>query len=72
MATAEALAHEQEGSVDEALRIALRAIGEGAVLMEKMALDAFRAGTAAGATFEERAQEHRQSAALLGGAMVRS
>ncbi|AMJ62092.1 chemotaxis protein CheB [Bosea sp. PAMC 26642] len=67
--TAEALAHEQEGSVDEALRIALRVIGERAVLMEKMALDALQAGrTAAAATFEGRAQEYRGSAAVLAGA----
>lgn len=64
--TAEALAHEQEGSVDEAFRIALRVIGERTVLMEKMALDALQAGrTAAAATFEERAQEYRRSAAVL-------
>jgi two-component system chemotaxis response regulator CheB len=70
--TAEALAHEQEGSVDEAFRIALRVIGERAVLMEKMALDALQAGrTAAGATFEERAQEYRRSAAVLMDAVLK-
>lgn len=64
--TAEALAHEQEGSVDEALRIALRVIGERVVLVEKMALDALQAGrTAAAATFNERAREYRRSAAVL-------
>lgn len=64
--TAEALAHEQEGSVDEAFRIALRVIAERAVLMEKMALDALQAGrTAAAATFEDRAREYRGSAAIL-------
>lgn len=64
--TAEALAHEQEGSVDEAMRIALRVIGERVVLMEKMALEALQAGrTAAAATFEERAVEYRSSSAVL-------
>ena len=64
--TAEVLAQEQEGSVDEAIRIALRVIGDRAVLMEKMALDAHRAGrTAAAAIFEDRAREYRGSAAVL-------
>ena len=64
--TAEALAHEQEGSVDEAFRIALRIIGDRAVLMEKMALDARQAGrTAAAATFEDRAREYRGYATIL-------
>ncbi|WP_339651868.1 chemotaxis protein CheB [Halopseudomonas pelagia] len=64
--TAEALAHEHEGSIDEAFRIALRIIVERAVLMEKMAHDALQAGrTAAVATFKERAQEYRRSAAVL-------
>lgn len=64
--TAEALAHEQEGSVDEAFRIALRVIGERAVLMEKMALEALQAGrTTAAATFEDRAREYRGNAAVL-------
>lgn len=54
--TAEALAHEQEGSVDEAMRMAVRVIGERAVLMEKLAGDAHQAGrTAAATTFEARA-----------------
>ena len=64
--TAEALAHKQEGSADEAFRIALRVIGERAVLMEKMALEALQAGrTAAAATFEDRAREYRGNAAVL-------
>lgn len=64
--TAEALAHEQEGSVDEAFRIALRVIEERAVLMEKMALEARQAGrTAAAAGFEDRAREYRGNAAIL-------
>ncbi|WP_158545135.1 chemotaxis protein CheB [Dyella monticola] len=64
--TAEALAHEQEGSVDEAFRIALRVIGERVVLMEKMTLDALQAGRAtAAAGFEQRSQEYRRSAAVV-------
>ncbi len=70
--TAEALEYEQEGSVDEAFRIALRVIGERAVLMEKMALDALQAGrTAAAATFEDRAREYRGSASVLMGATLK-
>ncbi|MGX5832321.1 chemotaxis protein CheB [Mesorhizobium sp. 43Arga] len=70
--TAEALAYEQEGSVDEALRIALRVIGERALLMDKMALDAVRAGrTAIAGTFEERAQEYKQASAVLRGAVLK-
>lgn len=64
--TAEALAHEQEGSIDEAIRIALRVIGERAVLMEKLAFDALQAGrTVAASTFQERAKEYRQSTVVL-------
>lgn len=64
--TAEALAHEQEGSVDEAVRMAVRVIGERAVLMDKMEFEALQAGrTSAAATFEGRAQEYRRSAAVL-------
>jgi two-component system chemotaxis response regulator CheB len=60
------LAHEQEGAVDEAFRIALRVLGERAVLVEKMALDALRAGrTMAAASFEERVKEYRHAAAVL-------
>ena len=64
--TAEALAQEQEGSVDEALRIAMRVVGDRAVLMEKMALDALQAGrSAAAGAFEDRAREYRRHAAVL-------
>lgn len=71
--TAEALAHEQEGSVDEAVRIALRVMGERIVLMEKMIREALQAGrTAAAATFEERAQEYKRSADVLMDAALKS
>ncbi len=64
--TAEALAYEQEGSVDEAVRIALKVMGERVVLTEKMTLEAMQAGTiAAAATFEERTLEYKRSADVL-------
>lgn len=64
--TAEALAHEQEGSIDEAIRISMRVIGERVVLMEKMAFDALQAGrTAAAAIFEKRAQEYKCHSSVL-------
>lgn len=70
--TAEALAQEQEGSVDEAFRIALRVIGERAVLMEKMALEARQASrNAAAVGFEERAQEFRGHAEILMDAVLK-
>jgi two-component system, chemotaxis family, protein-glutamate methylesterase/glutaminase len=64
--TGEALAHEQESSVDEAFRIAMRVIGDRAVLMEKMADDAHRGGRITTATaFRDRAEEYRRSATVL-------
>jgi len=60
--TAEALAAEQEGSVDEALRVALRIVEERAVLTEKMANEARRDGLRHSAASSERtsaqSQEH--------------
>lgn len=71
--TAEALAHEQESSVDEAFRMALRVIGERAVLMDKLGLEAVQAGrTAAAATFAERAREYRRSANVLMDAVLKA
>jgi two-component system chemotaxis response regulator CheB len=64
--TAEALIQQQVASVDEAVRIATRVIGERAVLMEKMAAEAITAGrTTAGTEFTERAAEYRNSAVVL-------
>lgn len=48
--TAEALAMEQEGSLDEAVRVALRIVGERATLMERMV----RGAQAAGRTYALR------------------
>jgi two-component system chemotaxis response regulator CheB len=64
--TLEALAEETEGSVDEAVRVALRIVEERAVLSEKMADDARRSGRfAAAADYERRVDEHRRSAEVL-------
>ncbi len=64
--TAEALAQQQEDSIDEAVRMAARIIGERVILMEKMARDAFEAGrTAAASVFETRAREYKRHTAVL-------
>jgi two-component system chemotaxis response regulator CheB len=64
--TAEALAMEKEGSVDEAIRIALRILEERSVLTRKMADDARRSGrAAAAASYEQRASESTVHAAKL-------
>lgn len=59
--SAEVLAHEQEGAVDEALRVALRIIEERAELVARMAEDARHAGRRAVAEmYQERADEYRR------------
>jgi two-component system chemotaxis response regulator CheB len=64
--TGEALADEQESSVDEAIRIALRIIEERAVLTERMAQDAAASGrNLAQASFLEKTEEFRRYAELL-------
>lgn len=58
--TAEALAAEQEGAADEAIRVASRIIRERLHLIEKMATDTRRAGLHAAADrYDERAGEYR-------------
>jgi two-component system chemotaxis response regulator CheB len=52
--TAEVLAGEQESSVDEALRVALRIVEERAVLTQKMAQEAHRGGLRLSAASYER------------------
>jgi two-component system chemotaxis response regulator CheB len=52
--TAEALASEQEGSVDEAMRVALRIVEERATLTQKMAEEARRGGFRLSAASYER------------------
>jgi two-component system, chemotaxis family, protein-glutamate methylesterase/glutaminase len=64
--SAEALAEEQEDSVDEAVLTALRIIEERAVLLEKMAAEALRARrTVIAQHYEERSMELRARAVTL-------
>lgn len=64
--TAEALAISSEGSVDEAVRVALRIIEERITLSERMAEEAHHDGRhAAGAAYDARADESRQHAETL-------
>jgi two-component system, chemotaxis family, protein-glutamate methylesterase/glutaminase len=64
--TAEALASEHGGGVDEAIRVALRIMEERAVLTQKMADDARRSGrSSAAASYEERVAESRGYAEVL-------
>lgn len=64
--TAEALASEQEGSVDEAIRVALRIVEERAVLTEKMADEARRNGLRlSAAAYEETSRQTRKHAEIL-------
>jgi two-component system, chemotaxis family, protein-glutamate methylesterase/glutaminase len=64
--TAHALSTQQEASVDEALRVALRIVEQRAVLVEKMAKDAAQHGRKLSeTTFEDRAREYREHADLL-------
>ena len=58
--TAEALVKEQEGSLDEAVRVALRIVGERATLIERMVRDAQAAGrTHAHRDLHDKARELR-------------
>jgi two-component system chemotaxis response regulator CheB len=64
--SAESLAVEQEPSVDEALRISLRILGERALLADKMATEARSTGRhAAAALSQKRARESRNYARVL-------
>lgn len=64
--TAEALETEKEGTVDEAIRVALRIVEERAVLTQKMADDARQSGRgAAAASYEQRMNESRAYAETL-------
>ncbi len=61
--SAEAVAKEQEGAVDEAMRVALRIIEERAELVRRLARDGREAGrSAVGALYEERAAEYSRYA----------
>jgi two-component system chemotaxis response regulator CheB len=64
--TADALAKEQEGRVDEALPVALRIIEERAELVQRMAADGRRGGRPAVAEmYEARAAEYREYADMI-------
>lgn len=64
--TADALAKEQEGRVDEALRVALRIIEERAELVQRMASDGRRSGRPAVAEmYASRAAEYREYADMI-------
>jgi two-component system chemotaxis response regulator CheB len=71
--TADALAQEQEGRVDEALRVALRIIEERAELVQRMAEDGRASGRRAVAEmYDARAREYREYADLIRKAVLRS
>ena len=63
----------EEGSVDEALRVALRIMEERAVLTDKMADDARRSGRSGAAdSYQQRAAESRAYADVLREAIEKS
>ncbi|WP_424629621.1 chemotaxis protein CheB [Bradyrhizobium sp. SYSU BS000235] len=71
--TADALAGEQEGRVDEALRIALRIIEERAELVSRMRDSACDSGRASLAEiYQERSEEYRAHGDLLRQTVLRS
>lgn len=71
--TADALAKEQEGRVDEALRVALRIIEERAELVQRMAADGRRSGrTAVAEMYEARAVEYREYADMIRRVVLKS
>jgi len=71
--TADALAKEQEGRVDEALRVALRIIEERAELVHRMAEDGRHSGRVAVARmYEQRATEYREYADMIRRVMLKS
>lgn len=71
--TAETLAKEQESSVDEALRVALRIIEERAELVSRMAEDGRNNGRIAVAEmYDERAAEYRHYAEIIRKAVLLS
>jgi two-component system chemotaxis response regulator CheB len=71
--TVEALTQEQEGKVDEALRVALRIIEERAELVQRMAADGRYSGRLAVAQmYDARAAEYREYADLIRRVMLQS
>lgn len=70
--TAEILSEQQEGAVDEAVRVALRIVQERLVLTERMADDARRNGhTASASMLASRAKEYSDHADVLRKAALR-
>jgi two-component system chemotaxis response regulator CheB len=70
---ADVLAKEQEGRVDEAMRVALRIIEERAELVHRMAEEGRQSGRrAVAAMYEARAAEYRDYADSLRKAVLRS
>jgi two-component system chemotaxis response regulator CheB len=64
--TAETLATEQEGSVDEAIRVALRIVEERATLTQKMADEARRGGQRhSAASYESTSAQSRRHVETL-------
>ena len=64
--TAKQVEAEQEGAIDEAMRIALRVIDERAELVARMGLDAARAGRKhAAEMYRDRASEYRDQAETI-------
>jgi two-component system chemotaxis response regulator CheB len=71
--TADSLATEQEGRVDEALRVALRIIEERAELVHRMAADGRQTGRRAVAEmYDARAKEYRYYAEIIREAVLRT
>jgi len=70
--SAKTLAHEQNGSLDEALGVALRIVEERAVLADRMARDAEASGRAwSMENYASKAAEFRRSADVLRSAAIR-
>ena len=69
--TADVVAKEQEGSIDEAIRVALRVIEERAELVSKMAVDNHNSARSAIAqVYADRADEYRRHAEILRRAVI--
>jgi two-component system chemotaxis response regulator CheB len=71
--TADILAQQQEGRVDEALRVALRIIEERAELVRRMAEDGRQSGRRAVAEmYDARAEEYREHAEIIRQVVLKS
>lgn len=71
--TSKTLLHEKEGSVDEAVRVALRIVEERAELVSRMGKDAAEAGrTGMAEMYDGRAAEYRRYAETLRAAVLKT